>query len=247
MTARMRTVDRDTLVTVMGREITALTVSGKDPNLRRIMVGRVHLGTLPDRDVNQLGLHVGTILDAELLDRIRALVEHSRARAAAMRLLGRRAYSSGEVVDRLTRKGFDRNIAQPVADELVDDGWIDDRAYAQQVTRELIRGKPAGKRLIISRLMQKRIDRALAEDVAQVALENHDLRASAHTFASRRLKNMQHLDRATIARRLSAALARRGVDDDIVREVVDHALIDNRTRLEQGSDLSEPDPEQTVS
>jgi regulatory protein len=52
------------------------------------------------------------------------------ARTAAIGLLARRDYASGELRDRLERKGFDRTVVETAINELVDERALDDSRYA---------------------------------------------------------------------------------------------------------------------
>jgi regulatory protein len=53
------------------------------------------------------------------------------ARAAAVRLLARRDFASGELVERLTAQGFDAGAVQGVAAELAGEGILNDGRYAE--------------------------------------------------------------------------------------------------------------------
>ncbi len=52
-----------------------------------------------------------------------------------MRLLARREHSQQELLNKLALRGFDRNDAQPVIDELAEQGWQDDLRYAESYAR----------------------------------------------------------------------------------------------------------------
>jgi regulatory protein len=52
------------------------------------------------------------------------------ARTAAIGLLARRDYASGELRDRLERKGFDRAVVETAINELVEERALDDSRYA---------------------------------------------------------------------------------------------------------------------
>ncbi len=52
-----------------------------------------------------------------------------------LRLLARREHSQQELLNKLALRGFDRDDAQPVIDELAEQGWQDDLRYAQSYAR----------------------------------------------------------------------------------------------------------------
>ena len=52
-----------------------------------------------------------------------------------LRLLARREHSQQELLDKLALRGFDKNDAQPVIDELAKHGWQNDLRYAESYAR----------------------------------------------------------------------------------------------------------------
>jgi regulatory protein len=52
-----------------------------------------------------------------------------------LRLLARREHSQQELLNKLALRGFDRDDAQPVIDELAEQGWQDDLRYAENYAR----------------------------------------------------------------------------------------------------------------
>ncbi|MFZ2407018.1 MAG: regulatory protein RecX [Methylobacter sp.] len=52
-----------------------------------------------------------------------------------LRLLARREHSQQELLNKLALRGFDRDDAQPVIDELAEQGWQDDLRYAESYAR----------------------------------------------------------------------------------------------------------------
>jgi regulatory protein len=56
-----------------------------------------------------------------------------------LRLLARREHSQKELLNKLALRGFSRDDAQPVIDELAEQGWQDDLRYAEDYVRFRIR------------------------------------------------------------------------------------------------------------
>ncbi len=52
-----------------------------------------------------------------------------------LRLLARREHSQQELLNKLALRGFNRDDAQPVIDELAEQGWQDDLRYAENYAR----------------------------------------------------------------------------------------------------------------
>ena len=71
------------------------------------------------------------------------------------------------------------------------------------------------------KLQQRGIAQDLAHQVAGATFQNTDVAATAAQFAAARLRSMSSLPPEVAARRISAALARRGFDEDLIASVLD--------------------------
>jgi len=209
----------------VGEMITAIRPLPSDPSMRSVRIGRRVIARVRADDVESIGLHAGQILTDELAGAIEEVLALTKARKDALRLLGRRGYSCGQLVDRLKRKGHAESIARAVVDELRDGDWLDDEEYARAVAREIRARGPASTRLIMQKLRQRRIDGDLARRVAEEALADTDPVEEAVTLAEKRMRSMRSVPPATAARRIAAALARRGFDMDTIRTAIQRAGI----------------------
>ena len=136
----------------------------------------------------------------------------------ALGLLGRRGYSRGELAQRLASRGYDRGIIDVVVERLAVCGLLDDEAYAREVARTILRRTPASAELIEQQLIARRLPTELARRVAAETLADVDA-----VEAATRLALSCHRARSPEAarRRIGSALARRGFDADVIREVVE--------------------------
>jgi len=205
----------------LGERVTAIQPLRSDPNIRSVRVGRRTIAKLRASEIEALGVEVGQELTAGLWRDLERAAEQDKGRKAALRLLGRRAYSSGQIVQRLGRRGFDRDLSRRIAEELVEAGWIDDLAYARAEARQILSRAPAGKRLLVSKLRQRFISAEMAEQVAEEVLRGVDATEQATALARKRLRVMGPVPPATAARRIAAALHRRGFDGETVRNVIE--------------------------
>jgi len=118
-----------------GASITAIEPLASNPNLRRVRVGTKTVATLQAADIESLRFRVGQSWTAEAAQRVADAVSAAKARTTAMKLLGRRDFSRAELIDRLEARGHSRSTATSVADELVRNGWINDRDRAESIIR----------------------------------------------------------------------------------------------------------------
>lgn len=227
---------------VEGGLITAIRPLPSDPATRSIRVENRVIAHLPSREVDALGLEEGRAWRSEDSAAIDRLWRSHRAKQEAFRLLGRRPMTRKKVRDRLLSKGHGEAIVDEVLDRLVDDGWLDDRAFALEYARELLRRRSAGPRLVRAKLEEQGvsaeiIDRTLDslneldEPVAGSPSADPDPgRAEtgesptierALLLAERRLKQWRGLERPVQMRRVAGLLARRGYDEDQTRLVLE--------------------------
>ncbi len=199
----------------------AIRALPSDPNLRQVRVGRRTVATLQTTDVESLGLEVGQRWTPALTRRVSEVVAHNACRKIAMSLLSRRGYSRAELVARLTKRGCDAHRVEAVADEMQRDGWMNERAYAEDVVQGTLRRGPAGRRLIEERLARRSIAVDVASEMTSKAVLAQDDRREALAFARQRFATMSGIEPAKAARRLAGLLARRGFDDQVIAEALE--------------------------
>ena len=203
------------------KRIDAIEVPTSDASLRRIRVGRRTVATLPANVIEAMGITVGDAWTESLAAAVdQAKVEHT-VRVHAQRLLKRRALSRDELIERLQRKETDTQLVGRIADEMTAAGAINDDAYARLVAvSEADRG-PVSVTYLEHKLQQRGIAQVLAQQVAGAILQDTDDAETAARFAAARLRSMSSQPPEVAARRIGAALARRGFDADMIASVLD--------------------------
>ena len=157
-----------------------------------------------------------------LAERVRAALEHDRAKRDAMNSLSRAPMSRRRLLSKLRQRGYDDGVAARVADDLARMGLLDDRALAEAAARSMVQRRPAGVRFIEMKLREKGFDGSLAKEVAGAALSERDPLDDALTLARKKAAAMPaKLDRDARRRRLYGMLARRGYSPDVCRTTVD--------------------------
>jgi regulatory protein len=146
-------------------------------------------------------------------DRTRPAVPAGTARAAALRLLGRRDYTVAELRAKLLDRGFPPDDTARALDALVADGLADDRRAALAHIRTGSRVKGRGRH----RLRQEMERRGVGPDLAAELLAEHsddDERAALDRLVARKRPpgRLSMADR----RRLFQQLLRRGFAADLI-------------------------------
>jgi regulatory protein len=205
--------------------ITAIVPDARKPRLSAVKVGRRTVATLSQRSIDRLGLAVGREWDEALASQVAAAATFERWLHRAGRWLDRRAMTRRPVSRKLAAEGCDETTAAEVMDRLAELGLIDDAALARVVVEQMKRRGPVGSAKLRAALVRRGVEDSVIEQVVGEACPGASAAESARELARRKLQGMANLDQATQARRLSGLLARRGFDEETVRDVVE-GLVD---------------------
>jgi regulatory protein len=118
-------------------------------------------------------LMVGTEVNLELLDNLKALSQYRKAKERALYLIGYRDHSSKELYDKLL-KSVDGEIASQTVDKMKQLGFIDDEKYAKKLIKHYFEIKKLGARRIKYDVINKGIDIQLVEKLISQYFENSD-------------------------------------------------------------------------
>jgi regulatory protein len=143
-----------------------------------------------------------------------------RARALALDLLARRAWTRRDLAGRLRRRGAPAALAQAVVADLEARGYVDDRAFARSWAESRARDRGFGRQRLRQELLARGVAGPLAEAAVARALDETDELARAQLLASRRLVVLRRGSPDRTARWLHDYLRRRGYAEDIVRRVL---------------------------
>lgn len=141
----------------------------------------------------------------------------------AVRVLGRKARSSGELRRDLERLGHDPHEVSDVIDEFRESLYLDDVGLARIVTEKLRDTKGASRGQIRRKLQERFFDDAAIE-AALADLDEEQEDELLRTAAEDRARRLTGLDPQTAERRLLGYLARRGWGGEPARRAVRDAL-----------------------
>lgn len=178
----------------------------------------------------------GGVATEELEDSSVELENVRTAMDDAVRMLARRARSSGELRRELVAKGHDPAEVDGVVLECESRLYLDDLGLARVVTENLRTRKRASRSQIRIKLRERLLpDGVIEEAIGELDQdEENDLLREA---ASERARKMGGLDRQTAERRLIGFLARRGWSGERAVRIAREALDRNEQR--PGSSIGE--------
>lgn len=145
-------------------------------------------------------------------------------RLAALRLLGRRDYTSQEIIERLVARGYADDETRAAVAALVHEGAIDDRRTASAHVRHAAAIKGRG-RLRISRELEARgVSKAIAREAMDQLPADGDRQAIERLLHRRRIERPLPFDQR---RKLFGQLLRRGFPADAIRAVLSYDPADD--------------------
>ncbi|GAB3612167.1 hypothetical protein GCM10027415_05070 [Humibacter ginsengisoli] len=147
----------------------------------------------------------------------------TRAGNVAIHQLARRGMSRWELEQVLAKREVDGETAAAELDRLESLGLLDDAALAVSVVYSMHTRKGSGRAAIEGELRRRHLDDAVIAD-AMAELDGDDELERATELAMARARQLRSVDYDVAARRLSAYLARKGYDGEVIRASVRTAL-----------------------
>lgn len=201
--------------------ITSMRACPDDPARVSIRVNRQRVGRILIETRSKHALEVGSVWDADLHAALREELDRGNAYRSAIRILSKRAKSSGELRRKLREYRYETDAIEWSIDRLTELGVLNDEEYARMVVRSQLSRKPAGRRLLSGKLREKGIESQIIELVLDEMLEDRDTIADARKLAQQAARSISDRhDREVRKRRITARLARRGFDFDVIKRVV---------------------------
>lgn len=207
--------------------ITDILPQEDDPNYRVIFVNDIPELTVPLSTVEQLELQLQQPWTNELAQTVQSFEDIEKARSMALGLISMKAWGTDELSARLVKRGIDKNIAAVTTQQLHEDGWLDDLAYAMARIREWTRIEPASRAWLQKKLQERRLSHETITTAIEEELGNRSEQDAATELAAIRIAKVAGLDETTTRRRVISALSRRGFPSDVGSEALRRAQEEN--------------------
>ncbi|MBX3360356.1 MAG: RecX family transcriptional regulator [Phycisphaeraceae bacterium] len=219
-------------VIVSVRELT-----GTPKRVSVLVGGRRRVATLLATQAMELALAPGVPWTDELATLAARMERVNAAKSMAMRRLASRARSRAEMLQWLTSKGTDPQVATEAIERLAEIGLISDTQVVEDERRRAV-AKGLSARALADRMASRGIG-------THTDSEDPPPRGSDHGDAARALEvarselSRRAIDPADVnvlARRVMGVLARKGYEQDLAKEAVVAALRERGLRLDQAFD-----------
>jgi len=126
----------------------------------------------------------------------------------ALRALGRRALSSGEIRVKLEQRAEDPAHVSCVVNKLVKDGYLDDQKFAENYAAARKDNDGFGKHRVLSGLRQRRVPPGAAENAVLQAFEGDDEAKAAGEYLRKKYRGVDLAQTLRDPAKLAAAYRR---------------------------------------
>ncbi len=193
--------------------VTAIKQQVKRPDRYSVFVDGSYRFSLSAEQLSDSGLATGQDLSSSQIDNLDQSSKVGKALAAAYVLLSYRARSRQELVDRLSRKGYDEDTIEVVLARLSKSKLIDDGEFVRQwVTKPV--SKNRSLRRLDKELRDKGITSSEVQDVMTELGTDHDRQAITVIIQKR-------LDKGVIDKqKLLGYLSRQGFQISLILQVL---------------------------
>jgi len=199
-------------------EITSLVPLRSAKDRMRVFIDQEHALTISKKSVDKLKLSVGSETDRDAILRQVEEDEKKAALNAALHYLGRAEHSRAEVARYLEVREYPAAVIEEVVEKMAYYGYVDDARYAGALVRDCaaVRGK---SRRALKYDMQKK---GLSPDTIEKAMGQYTDREERENAAriARRYLGREDAPKPELERKAAAALARRGYDWELIRDVM---------------------------
>ncbi|MBI3966004.1 MAG: RecX family transcriptional regulator [Chloroflexi bacterium] len=163
----------------------------------------------------EAGLRPGLELAEDQVEALKRRDDAHRAVDRALNFLSFRPRSESEVRRNLTKAGIGPEEVDRTLVRLREIGLLDDAAFARYWSDNRATFNPRGRRALAAELFQKGVPRATIDETLG---DDRDETALAIAAGRKKLRALTGLDQRQFREKLSAYLARRGFDYEVVRE-----------------------------
>lgn len=173
---------------------------------------------------HELHLKEGDRLSSYSQQELKAQSVAGKAKDAALRLLAIRPRSRKELARRLQKKGYGAAEIESVLHQLQEENLLDDERFARLYAEHRLTSRHIGQRMLLAELLQKGINRTVAQSVVNEITGDDREKIEARVFAEKKLRLLSKGTALQRKKKLYDALSRRGFSPEVVREVLRNLL-----------------------
>ncbi len=173
--------------------------------------------SLPSITIAEKGLTIGTSLGEEEVESLQDLDSLEKAKGSALRYLGYRPRSEGEVRAKLKRLGTKADVIERTMDYLKERELVNDQAFVQFWKENRLTFRPRSRLLIKQELIRKGVDPLVIDE----EVKELDDQEAAYQAAQRKVRTLEARDYASFREKLGSFLRRRGFSYNVIALTVE--------------------------
>lgn len=151
---------------------------------------------------------------------IRKVKNPDEARQEIFRLCSAGEYSSGEVMERLSRRGVTGEAAYAIVRELIERKFVDDERFARAFVRERVAYARWGRLKIRHALLQKRIDSGIINMAMEDEIDDEQYCRNLASALESKARSMGRILSVAEKQRLIRFAAGRGYEPSLIMEML---------------------------
>lgn len=199
-------------------QITSVHRDMKQKQRYHIEINDEYAFTVHEDILVKYNLFKGTEVDEAFYHEVLVAEEKHKAYLGALRYLGIRPRTSSQLQSYLLEKGFEPKVAEEVCQRCVEQGYIDDKAFAKQWVDERLRLKPRSPYMLRMELQQRGVDRSIVEDAVSGVSKEAELEA-ARSLIEKKARRLQGPPNPDEERKLLSMLMRKGFSHSIIQQI----------------------------
>jgi regulatory protein len=155
-------------------------------------------------------------------EKLKSAIFESEVKSAfekSLDYLGRRMYTKYELLDRLTKKGYEREVAEKAIEKLEDYHYVDDKLFAKQFAQS---NQKVSKRILKGKLIQKGVSADIIPEIIETRTAEEEYNLCLEQ--ARKYLKSKTVSELKDIQKMQASLARKGFDYDTIKKVCKETL-----------------------
>ncbi|MEO8665403.1 MAG: RecX family transcriptional regulator [Ignavibacteria bacterium] len=200
--------------------ITKIEKQKKDKHRYSIFIDDEFSFGLSEDTILKYGLRTGDRLSEQLIDEMKEFDEFTFGKKVAYSFLSYKQRSKKEIAKKLSQKKIPVPVIAKIIEVLEGQKYIDDNTYAKNYLEDKLAHKPVGKRLARLKLMEKGIEKEIAENVIVESYSGDAEFELAKEVLKKYKKKVRYKDSADKKNKSYRHLVSKGFDFDVISKVL---------------------------
>lgn len=175
---------------------------------------------LYDDTILKYGLRTNDELDEDKIKEMREADEYIFGKNVAYKFLSYRQRSEKEIRTKLKEKKIQLETIEKIINYFKDLKYLDDEVFSKTYLQSQLINKPAGKRLLKMKMLEKGISKETADKVLKDNFSEEEELSSAKLLLTKYKKRIKKKDEREIMRKCFQYLVSRGFDFDIAKAAI---------------------------